>query len=99
MKTISLTNSNKVVLVDDHNYPYLSDFSWSEMKSARTSYAFRTSRQPDGTDVAISMHRLIMGLPPGDDRQVDHIDGEGLNNLEVNLRIATPSQNQANRRR
>lgn len=41
------------------------------------------------------MHRVIMEAP--DDKQIDHIDRNGLENREVNLRICTNSENQWNR--
>ncbi len=41
------------------------------------------------------MHRLLIKIPNG--FQIDHIDGNGLNNQKLNLRIATASQNQINR--
>ncbi len=42
------------------------------------------------------MHRQILGEPDG--LQVDHRDGNGLNNRRRNLRTATVSQNACNRK-
>lgn len=43
------------------------------------------------------MHRLIMDAKEGE--QVDHKDGNGLNNTKANLRIATELQNSFNKRK
>jgi HNH endonuclease/AP2 domain len=45
------------------------------------------------------MHRLILGLSPGDPEHVDHHDGDKLNNRRANLRIASVSQNLVNTRK
>jgi len=43
------------------------------------------------------LHRILMGSPEGMD--IDHRDGNGLNNCRSNLRVATRAQNSANRGR
>lgn len=45
----------------------------------------------------IHLHRLIMNAPKG--LQVDHINGNTLDNREKNLRVVTNAQNQQNRTR
>lgn len=45
------------------------------------------------------MHREIMGLSIGDQREVDHINGNRLDNRRCNLRLATHEQNMHNARR
>lgn len=42
------------------------------------------------------LHRILLSVP--DELLTDHADGNGLNNRRHNIRIATASQNQANRR-
>lgn len=42
------------------------------------------------------MHRLIMGLEFGDPREVDHRDGDGLNNRRSNLRVTESQPNRWN---
>lgn len=86
--TIPLTRG-RVALVDDADYPTLSQFKWY---CTSDSYAARTVRKK-----TIAMHRLITGAQPG--QLVDHRDGNRLNNTRANLRLVTPGQNQHNRRR
>ena len=47
------------------------------------------------------LHRIVYALTRGIDphgMEIDHIDGNGLNNQKENLRIATPSENQHNKK-
>lgn len=46
-----------------------------------------------------SLHRFIMGLKPGDARQIDHIDGNGLNCTRENMRVCQPKENYRNTRK
>lgn len=42
------------------------------------------------------LHRVVMGLVPGDGLEVDHINGDKLDNRRANLRVATHAQNGQN---
>lgn len=87
----SKTYGRKKVMVDDSDYDYLSQFNWSLLPDHNTFYASRRSGKH-----RIKMHREILGLI---DPQIkaDHRDKNGLNNQRTNIRIATYSQNNANR--
>lgn len=93
MKYIELTRG-KVAIVDDKHYEYLNQFKWRALKDNNTWYAGRS----DSDKNIIRMHREIMGVTDSK-IIVDHADGDGLNNLEENLRICTHGQNMANRRK
>lgn len=102
MRTIALTRGY-IVCVDDEDFESLSAHKWSAVvtgKNIKRVYAYRrvgwdnSKRRWTGQ---IYMHRQITSAPKGMD--VDHIDGDTLNNMRSNLRIATRSQNLANNRR
>ena len=90
MKIIPLTQGH-VALVDDNDYPLLSQHKWCAAKGHNTFYAVRS---PKGSKKLEKMHIVLMGYPTG--LMVDHRDHNGLNNQKNNLRLATNSQNQAN---
>lgn len=84
-----------VAIVDDDDYQELARFKWQAVNvSGRKWYACRSIWR-DGKSSRIYMHRQITGAGAGD--EVDHVDGDGLNNRTCNLRLATRSQNCANR--
>lgn len=96
MKQIKLTQG-QFTLVDDEDYEYLNQWKWYAAKDGRTYYACRNSSRIGGKQTSIKMHREILGL--SNPKAIsDHIDGNGLNNQKGNLREATKTQNNANRK-
>lgn len=94
MKLIPLRNRKgdvrAWVKVDDEDFDYLNQYRWCLCNK----YAFR-KQTINGKERNIYMHTELMGFPEKLD--VDHIDGDKLNNQRSNLRIATRSQNNGNR--
>jgi hypothetical protein len=86
---IQLGNA-KFALVDEGDFLILNAHRWSEYKG----YSHRSSRE-DGICIRYSMHREIINAPPG--VEVDHINGDRLDNRRSNLRLATRAQNAANK--
>jgi len=92
MKHIPLTKG-KAAEVDDEDFEAINVYKWYYLASG-TGYAVRRTKT-NGIVKTILMHRQI--LNPGADLEVDHIDGNGLNNCKINLRPATHAQNMRNR--
>lgn len=95
-KEIPLTQG-KVALVDEADYDQLSRFKWCASKEHGPWYAVRRIYSRSGKKIMQRMHRQILGLQPGDKRQCDHVNHNGLDNQRHNLRICTCSQNHQNR--
>src|SRR4030067_2579990 len=95
MKKIPLSRG-MVTLVDDLDYEWLSQWKWYAARGGATFYAGRSlPRSAEGRG-AVWMHRLILSVPPGID--VDHRNGNGLDNRRINLRSCNRSQNACNMR-
>ncbi|MDN7951781.1 HNH endonuclease [Burkholderia multivorans] len=91
-----VASGGQVVLVDDEDYEWLSKLRW---RVDSRGYAVRTSKHPHDPrrKTQEQMHRAVMGLAYGDGREVDHRNGNPLDNRRENLRICSRSQNQMNR--
>lgn len=94
MKEIALTQG-KVALVDDEDFEELSKFKWYAHKEPHTFYAMRQSRGSHKFRKKILMHRAIMHPP--ENLEIDHFNGNGLDNQKSNLRIVTTRINLQNR--
>lgn len=85
-----------VVFADTSDYDFIASRKWTCAQTARsdhTSY-LNVSASVDGKPQRIG--RLLLGAPPS--RFVDHIDGNPLNNRRANLRLASASENNRNRK-
>lgn len=96
MKEVEL-KGGQVALVDDEDFPLVMSYRWQCRVDRTTSYAY-THIKRNGIQRNVRMHHLILGVV-GNGTEVDHRDHNGLNNQKHNLRIATRSQNCANRRK
>jgi hypothetical protein len=90
MKEILLTQG-KVALVDDDDFIKVSSGTWCAQRAKTTFYAH--GHIPHRKKI-ISMHRFIMGDPEG--KEIDHINGNGLDNRKENLRIVSHQENMIN---
>ncbi len=99
MKTISLSKGY-TALVDDKDYLRVSAFTWHCVEVKRSDGSVRQVYARRSLDKYNSqlLHRFIMEI---DDPKinVDHQDHDGLNCQRYNLRVATDTQNQGNRRK
>jgi hypothetical protein len=86
--------AGRVAVVDDEDYELVMRYRWHVIESERSgAYAVaRTGRGPRRGKY-VYMHNLIMGAIG-----VDHISHNGLDNRRSNLRLATGSENNGNRR-
>jgi len=96
MKKIKLTQG-KVALVDDKDFERVNKKRWQAQQKPATYYVIgQTSKLSKGGQKTIYLHREIIGKPPKG-MEVDHINGDGLDNRRENLRFVTRRQNMQNK--
>lgn len=95
VREIPLTQGKRA-LVDDADYERLASRRWYAKKSANGWYAVRWESAGQGRRI-VRMHTEIACPPAG--MEVDHVNGNTLDNTRANLRACTRSQNLHNTRR
>jgi hypothetical protein len=91
-REISLTQG-KFALVDPIDFRTVMKRKWFYQSHHNGGYA-KTNMVIKGKRRGITLHRFLMGFP---DAQVDHRDGNKLNNTRNNLRLADNLSNSRNR--
>jgi hypothetical protein len=94
MASIDLASGHRLIF-DDQDETLVLSHRWYAHHTAKTVYA-RGYRKGDRKGGLVYLHRLLVQPAPGAD--VDHINGDGLDNRRANLRAASRTQNNANRR-
>jgi len=89
--TIILLPGWRYTIVDAEDFDRLCAYRWNYHEGG---YAYRLV-VANGARHSLRMHRAILGVKEG--VEVDHINGNRLDNRKANLRPCTRSQNQQNR--
>ena len=84
---IKLSNG-KYTIIDDEDYSLIAEYRWHFDKG------YAKAHKKDNKRRWILMHRLIMNPP--NDKFIDHINRNKLDNRKRNLRLCNPSQNGSN---
>lgn len=79
----------KVTVIDFEDFEKVRGLNWHALKVDRRWYAARTIKRI-GKSKKVLLHREILNPNPF---QTDHIDGDGLNNVRLNLRQSTHQEN------
>src|SRR5688572_10772522 len=90
MPTIALANNRGVVVFDEEDVELIGSRRWFLISPNGYAATILSGRQT-------LMHRMLMG--PTEGQEVDHINGDRLDNRRANLRLCSRSQNLGNRRR
>jgi hypothetical protein len=82
-----------VAVLDDEDAALVARHRWFAAVRTNTVYAV-ANVTTNGKRSSLLLHRLVTSAPAGKD--VDHIDGDGLNNRRANLRVCEHAENGRN---
>jgi hypothetical protein len=86
---VPLGRSGRYTIVDLSDWGRVLQFRWHV---SAQGYAVRRGKGERG----VSLHRFLLDAPPG--VEVDHRNGDSLDNRRTNLRLCSHAQNMANQR-
>jgi hypothetical protein len=84
------------VLIDDDDYPRIGSIDWHLLAGKGKIYFRKSKYLGNNKRNTILLHRVIANAPAG--KEVDHINGDTLDNRKCNLRICSRVQNSRNRK-
>ena len=87
IKLHSEKEGDKFLIIDKEDFEKVNICNWKLRKDSQTFYGLNSTNG--------FIHRLITNCPK--DKEVDHIDGDGLNNRKTNLRIVDGKENLLNK--
>jgi len=90
MRIIALTQGRSAI-VDDEDFERLNSFSWCFTNQGYACRGYRSG----GKQHKVYLHRYIMNPPSG--MEIDHINGNGLDNRKDNLRVCLGVENRRNK--
>ena len=83
----------RFVLLDEEDFKFASGLLWY-FQEVKPGVGYAARRKRDGIDY---LHRVLLGASP--EQEVDHRNRDELDCRRSNLRLATSSENNANRRK
>lgn len=87
------TNKGEKIMVDDEDFAFLHLHTWHVQRRNGKPICVKTNVKTGNRYKAIMMHRMILSA-----KEIDHKDGDVMNNTRKNLRSCTRSQNMWNRK-
>lgn len=85
--------AGRFATIDIDDVPRVAGLFWYAYQHKRTPSIYAQANvKRGGRWTTVQMHKLLLNAA-----EVDHVDGDGLNNRRKNLRSATPTQNKQNR--
>lgn len=94
IRLIPLTQG-KYAIVDPEDYELVSQFRWTAQNNNGYGWYARRSTHKYPAEHML-LHRFLMNPPT--DKVIDHINGNGLDNRRINLRVCTQGENNYNSR-